>query len=109
LKVVGVRSSPSNPPLNILAQNIPWHQLTDLDLQLEPTNLPTLDEGLNILSKTVNLKRGALQLECSMDRRNIHWDKLSLPTLDSLQLILQSTTKLADPPEVCLAQFLNFL
>ena len=109
LKVVGVRS-PSDPPLNILAKNIPWHQLTSLDLQLESNNLPTLDEGLDILSKTVNLKRSTLQLECSMDRRNmIRWDKLPLPTIDSLQLILQGTRKHADPSEVCLAQFLNVL
>ena len=113
LKVTRVRSSPSDLPLNISAMkamNIPWHQLTSLDLQLEPSNLPTFDEGLDILSKTVNLKRGTLQLECTRDRRNIQWDKCSLPTLETLQLILQGVvSSTADRPEVSLAQFLNAL
>ena len=108
-KVTGVRSSPSDPPLNIFAMNIPWPQLTGLDLQLEPSNLPTLDEALDILSQTVNLKYGTLQLECTWGRRDTQWDKLSLPTLDTLQLILQDASGSADRLEVSLTQFLNLL
>ena len=108
-KVTGVQSSLSDPPLNILAMNIPWEQLTGLDLQLEPSNLPTLDEALDILSQTVNLKYGTLQLECTWNRRDNQRDKLSLPTLDTLQLILQDANTAADRLEACLIQFLNLL
>ena len=109
--VTGVRSSPSsNPPLNILTMNIPWRQLTGLDLQLEPSNLPTLDEALDILSQTVNLKYGTLQLECTWGRRDTQRDKILLPTLDStFQLILQDANTPADRLEACLIQFLNLL
>ena len=106
LKVTGV---PSDPPLNILAMNIPWQQLTSLDLQLEPSNLPTFDVALDILSQTVNLKYGTLRLECTWDRRDTHRDKLSLPTLDTLQLILQDSNSAADRIEACLMKFLNLL
>jgi len=75
--------------------NIPWRQLTGLDLQLEPNNLPTLDDALDILSQTVNLKYGTLQLECTC-RGDTQRDKLSLPTLDTLQLILQDANGAAD-------------
>ena len=105
----GVRSSPSDPPLNILAMNIPWRQLTGLDLQLEPNNLPTLDEALDILSQTVNLKYCALQLECTWGRRDVRRDKLSLPSLDTLQFIFQDANSAADRLEACLIQFLNLL
>jgi len=115
LKVTGLRSSPSDPLLNIPAMNIPWRQLTGLDLQLEPSNLLTLDGSLDILSKTVNLKRGTLHLECTWDGRNIQRDKISLPVLENLQLVLQSGTTAStvagssDRPEACLVQFLNLL
>ena len=105
----GVRSSPSDPPLNILTMNIPWRQLTGLDLQLGASNLPTLDEAMDILSQTVNLKHGTLQLECTWDRRDIRRDKLSLPMLDTLQLIFRDADTAADRLEVCLMQFLNLL
>ena len=105
----GVQSAPSDPPLNILTMNIPWRQLTGLDLQLEPSNLPTLDVALDILSQTVNLKYATLQLECTWHHRDIQGDKLSLPTLDTLQLILQDASTAADRLEACLMQFLNLL
>ena len=105
----GVQVSPSNPPLNILTMNIPWRQLTGLDLQLEPSNLPTLDEAMDILSQTVNLKYGTLQLKCIWHRRDIQRNKLSLPTLDTLQLILQDAGRAANRLEACLMQFLNLL
>jgi hypothetical protein len=89
--------------------NIPWHQLTGLDLQLEPGNLPTLDGALDILSQTVNLKYGTLQLECTWDRCDTQRDKLTLPTLDTLQLILQDANTAADRLDACLMQFLNVL
>ena len=107
-KVTGARSS-SDPIFNILAMNIPWRQLTGLDLQLEPSNLPTLDEALDILSQTVNLKYVTLQLECTWGRRDTLRDKLSLPTLDTLQLILQNANGTADRVEACLTPFLNLL
>ena len=105
----GVQSAPSDPPLNILTMNIPWRQLTGLDLQLEPSNLPTFDVALDILSQTVNLKYATLQLECTWHHRDIQGDKLSLPTLDTLQLILQDASTAADRLEACLMQFLNLL
>lgn len=108
LKVVATAVR-SDQRLNILAMNIPWRQLTDLDLQLEPGNLPTLYDALNILSKTVNLKRAILQLECTWGRRNNQWGKLSLPTLDTLQLILQGASATVDRPQTGLVQFLNLL
>jgi len=64
---------------------------------------------LDILSQAVNLKYGTLQLEYTWGRRDTQWDKLSLPTLDTLQLILQDTNGAADRSEVCLTQFLNLL
>jgi hypothetical protein len=88
VKVSGVRFSLSDPPINIFAMNIPWRQLTGLDLQLNPSNLPTLDEAMDILSQTINLVYGTLQLECTWGRRDTQQDKLSLPMLDTLQLIL---------------------
>lgn len=106
LRVTGVRSDPA---LDIFALNIPWGQLTYVDLQLEPGNLPTLDETLDILSRTVNLKHGTLKLECTWSRRDIQRDKLSLPTLETFQLILQNSSTAADRSAVCLAQFLNLL
>ena len=108
-KVTGVRFSPSDPHINIFAMNIPWRQLTGIDLQLEPSNLPTLDEALDILSQTINLKYGTLQLECTWGRRDTLRDKLSLPTLDTLQLILQNANGSADRLEASLTQFLNLL
>jgi hypothetical protein len=105
-KVTGV---PSDSPLNILAMNIPWQQLTGLDLRLEPSNLPTFDVALDILSQTVNLKYGTLRLECTWDRRDTHRDKSTLPTLDTLQLILQDANSATDRIEACLMQFLNLL
>jgi hypothetical protein len=109
LNVTGVRFPPSNPPLNIFAMNIPWRQLTGLDLQLESSNLPTLDEAFDILSKTVNLKRGILKLDCTWNRRDVQRRKLSLPTLETFQLILQDASTASDRPEACMVQFLNLL
>jgi hypothetical protein len=47
-----------------------------------------------------------LQLECTC-RGDTQGDKLSLPSLDTLQLILQDTNGVADRLEACLTQFLN--
>jgi hypothetical protein len=109
VKVTGARSSPSDPRLNISAINIPWRQLTGLDLQLEPSNSLTLDEALDILSETVNLRRVTLQLECTWNRDGLQRDKLSLPAVETFQLILQNVSTTADRSEVCLIPFLNLL
>ena len=109
LQVTAVRSSPSEPLLNILTMKIPWRQLTDLNLQFELISLPTLDEAFDILSKTVNLKRGTLQLECTWKRRGTRREILSLPALDTLQLTFQTARAAADQSGDCLVQFLNLL
>ena len=95
---IGVRSSTSDRPLNILTVNIPWRQLTGLDLQLEPRNLlqaATLDEASmkpwTYFPKP--LTSGVVHYSWNApgdDRRDTQRDKLSLSTLDTfkLQLIL---------------------
>ena len=113
LKVTGLRSSMSDT-LNMSAMNFPWQQLASLHLQLEPSNLLTLDEGLDILSKTVNLKRSTLHMQCTWNRRDIQLDKLSLPLLEDLQLIIHGAgtatgTGPLNRPETCLIQLLNLL
>lgn len=57
----------------------------------------------------VNLKYGTLQLECTWDHRDTQRDKLSLPKLDTLQLILQNANTANDRLEACLTQFLDLL
>lgn len=78
----------SSEPVNILAMNIPWHQLASLDLQLEPNSLPSLDDCLAILSKTERLQRCTISAKCALER-NHDIKELDLPLLEDLKLILQ--------------------
>ena len=65
--------------------------------------------ALDILSKTINLRRDTLQLECTWNRRGLQRDKLSLPALETFQLILQNVSTIADRSEVRLIPFSNLL
>ena len=78
----------SEPSINILTTNIPWHQLTSLDLQMEPNNLPSLDDALTILSKTERLRHCTMSANCALER-NQDRKELDLPLLEDLKLILQ--------------------
>jgi len=101
----------SEPSLDILNVDIPWHQLTTLDLQVENNNLPTLDECLDILSKTENITRCTLSADCVLSDKDVHRDALSLPTLEEFHLILQGDSdtqpQVAERPEASLIHFLG--
>ncbi|KDR74393.1 hypothetical protein GALMADRAFT_141437 [Galerina marginata CBS 339.88] len=104
----------SNPSFDVSTMNIPWRQLTSLDLQLEHTVLLTLDKCLVILAQTEQLTRCTMNVDCTLDPRTVHTSHLSLPSLETLHLILQggtnaTTIAAADRPEACLVQFLNIL
>jgi hypothetical protein len=94
--------------------NIPWHQLTDLDLQLEHTHLFTLDKCLDILSRMDRLTRCTMNLDCTLDPHNVRTSHISLPSLETLHLILQggindTQVTVVNQPEASLVQFLDVL
>ncbi|KAF8189692.1 hypothetical protein BJ912DRAFT_361273 [Pholiota molesta] len=103
----------SDSALDVSALNIPWHQLTMLDLQLEHNNLLTLDKCLEILSQTENLRHFTVNVNCIMADEHIIVDSISLPTLETLDLVLHGGGIDAPPathhPESHLTTFLSFL
>ncbi|KAF8960206.1 hypothetical protein BDZ97DRAFT_2077610 [Flammula alnicola] len=78
----------STPSFNISMLNIPWHQLTVLELQLEHNNLVTLDKCLDILSLAERLTQFTVNASCILDHPETYTDRILLPKLETLHLIL---------------------
>ncbi|CAA7270740.1 unnamed protein product [Cyclocybe aegerita] len=81
----------SEPTWDLLAQSLPWNQLTSIDLQVENNHLPTLDQCLDILSQAENLKNCTMNISCTMNRERVRWESVSLPSLETLHLVLQGS------------------
>jgi len=99
---------------DVSSLNVPWHQLTSLDLQLEHRHLPSLDKCLDILSQAERLTRCTINSDCSLDPLSIPTNNISLPFLGTLHLILQGGNTMPnagvmDRPEASLVHFLNAL
>ncbi|KAF5337037.1 hypothetical protein D9611_002928 [Ephemerocybe angulata] len=83
----------------VRAANIPWAQLTSLDLRLDAANLLNLDEYLALLQDATNLVSCSINASCCMsataDSTKSHSGGrngdplLNLPALESLHLVLQ--------------------
>ena len=101
----------SEPSVNISTLNLPWHQLSSLDLQLEQNNLPSLDDWLGVLSQTQCLKQCTVGASCSLDLDRDP-DTLRLPFLEELHIILQRGPRHPSTPEYppsCFVKFLSHL
>ncbi|KAF8875334.1 hypothetical protein CPB84DRAFT_1796587 [Gymnopilus junonius] len=104
----------SVPSTDVSWPNLPWHQLTSLDLEFQHRNLPSLDKCLNILSQAERLTRCTINSDCSLDPLSIPTENVSLPSLGTLHLILQGGNNMANAgvvgrPETSLMHFLNSL
>lgn len=96
-------------PFNLSKLNIPWHQLTTLNLRLEYDNLITLDQCLDILSQTRALRRCSFDAFCTFDNEA---DAIALPMLEELHLNVHGkngTTVSTIHPAIRLTTFLNLL
>ncbi|KAJ3505135.1 hypothetical protein NLJ89_g7571 [Agrocybe chaxingu] len=80
----------SEPTWDLLAQSLPWNQLTSIDLQVENNHLPTLDQCIDILSQAENLKNCTMNLSCAINQERVRWESVSLLRLETLHLVLQS-------------------
>jgi len=99
----------TEPSLNISTCNIPWRQLSRLDLQLEPNNLPTLGDMSSILSQTSRLQMCKFSVDCVRDS-GVAFVDLHLPVLEELHLILQGGNGFSSAPASSLTQkFLHHL
>lgn len=79
---------------SLLAMNIPWGQLTTVDLRLDHAHLLNLDELANLLQGATNLVSCSVNATCIMTaesarRRSSIQDRLHMPALERLHLILQ--------------------
>ncbi|KAJ3564337.1 hypothetical protein NP233_g8357 [Leucocoprinus birnbaumii] len=84
--------------------NIPWSQLSILDLRFSHQNVNSLDKCYEILSETKNLESCILNAECIFTP-SLHTGELKLPSINSLKLIIQGN----DPVEDATSKFLEFL
>lgn len=84
--------------------NIPWSQLSGLDLQLYRDNIHSLDECFGILSAAKNLTSCTLNASCVFTLPK-STEELALPYLRSLRLIIEG----AEPAAVAETNILNFL
>lgn len=103
-------------PLDVRALGIPWGQLTGLSLYLDYNHLLTLNECLDILGQCRSLSRCTLNADCTFDTDpSVRADKLTLPTLKGLHLILQYGDQAqngmlsTNTPELALVSFLEQL
>ncbi|KAF5320668.1 hypothetical protein D9619_001195 [Psilocybe cf. subviscida] len=99
----------TDTPFDLSKLNIPWHQLTTLNLRLEYDNLITLDKCLDILSQTRALRRCSFDAFCTLDNAA---DAITLPTLEELHLNLHGkngTSTSTNRPSVRFTTFLNLL
>ncbi|KAH6888362.1 hypothetical protein BKA70DRAFT_1443016 [Coprinopsis sp. MPI-PUGE-AT-0042] len=92
--------SPSTP-FNMHANfKVPWNQLTELDLRLDPHHLLDLDEYASALVGATNLMVCRVNARCTLQTAAKTRDRLELPALKSLHLILQGGSHAGDllPP-----------
>lgn len=75
----------SEPSVNISTANIPWCQLSRLDLQLEQNNLPNLIDALSILSQTPRLRQCKIRVDSTSDV-GADFNNLQLPLLEAFDL-----------------------
>ncbi|PPR04009.1 hypothetical protein CVT24_010502 [Panaeolus cyanescens] len=99
----------TEPALDLSLLNIPWHQLTTLNLQLEQNHLLTLDQYLHILEQTENLRDCTIGAQCILASDTE--STVSLTRLESLQLTLHEPMESSPghSPESSLVNFLNSL
>lgn len=81
----------SHSSLDITALNNSWHHLAILDLQLEHSNLLSLDKCLEILSQTERLERFSVNAECVLTRPGDFAEPILLPKLETLDLVLHGS------------------
>jgi len=98
----------SKPSMDISASNIPWCQLSRLDLQLEQNNLPTLGDSSSILSQTSRLRLCKIIVDCTLDS-GVDFDNIHLPFLEEFHLILRGFPSLPHTPALCLAEFFHHI
>jgi len=106
----------STLPLSIHALGIHWAQLTQLHLHLDVTHLLTLDDCLDILSESTKLTRCVMNANCVFGDRHRNSQRIALPKLRHLHLILQGGTqtyvnglRVSETPDSCLVAFLHTL
>jgi hypothetical protein len=95
---------PWDSDFNLTRFEIPWSQLSTLDLQFYQENVHSLDECFKILSAAKNLTSCTLNADC---RTTFSQDtgKLVLSSLKSLKLIIQGD----DPAGMAESRLLSFL
>lgn len=93
-----------NSSFDITSFNIPWSQLSGLDLQNYQDNVHSLNECFKILSAAPNLTWCIFNASCSFEPSK-QPEKLALPFLKSLGLIIQGN----DPTGVAERSLLDFL
>lgn len=79
---------------SLLALNIPWAQLTTVDLRLDHAHLLNLDEFADLLKGATNLVSCSFNVNCIMSTESLResssiQDSLRLPALEKLHLVLQ--------------------
>lgn len=79
---------------SLLAMNIPWARLTTVDLRLDHAHLLNLDEFAGLLKDATNLVSCSFNANCIMTaesawRSNSSKDRIRLPSLERLHLVLQ--------------------
>ena len=91
--------------------NIPWCQLSRLDLELEHNNLPTLGDTFSILSRTCRLKQCKIDIDCTLES-GVDFHDLHLPVLEECHLILHGGNVYpfsSDSPALSLTKFLDHI
>lgn len=96
-----------NSTFDIGLFEIPWSQLTGLDLQFCQENIHSLDECFRILSAARNLTCCTLNANCVFTLSGDS-EKLALPSLRTLKLIMEGDDSAASP-EASLLDFLERL
>ncbi|KAF9563345.1 hypothetical protein CPC08DRAFT_760904 [Agrocybe pediades] len=93
-----------------LKSNIPWHQISYLDILCSAAPLMTLDEFWDVLLQAQRLRSCSINLDCSFQQsifRKIRTGELTVPSLNTLKMVLQCRT--SSNLQECLLTFLNHL
>ena len=95
------------PAVDISTSNIPWYQLSRLNLQLEQNNLPTLGDMLFIFAQTSKLRQCKISVDCTLDS-GVDFDLLHLPVLEEFHLIVQGGLT-STSPALSLSNFFHHI
>jgi hypothetical protein len=95
---------PWNTAFALSQLEIPWSQLSSLDLQFYQDNIHSLNECFKIMSAARNLISCTLNADYAFSPSQ-ETKKLALPSLRSLKLLIQGT----DEASMAETNFLNFL